>query len=177
MKRWFFIVVFVLYPAPARTQSITVGYRQTASVPAPGVLAAFSLDDFYAEAKAEDETLTIFGKNPGLAHIVAVVREGTKTLEVRVLPAPPPIPLDLFSHCRLWPPARTAVTNLATPRALPNRKISLTLCAARSIDQYDFIWAACFSLRRSRAEAHSALARFSTRSSRPAAISLYWTSS
>ena len=64
MKRWIFVLVLVVYPATARTQSLTVGYRETIRVPAPGALAAFSLDDFYAEAKAQDETLTIFGKNP-----------------------------------------------------------------------------------------------------------------
>jgi hypothetical protein len=92
MKRWIFFLLLLVDPASARSQSITVGYRQTVSVPLPGALAAFSLDDFYAEAKAQDETLTIFGKNPGLAHIVAVVRDGTKTLEVRVLSAPPSYP-------------------------------------------------------------------------------------
>ncbi len=92
MKRWVFILAFVVYPATARTQSITVGYRQTISVPAPGALAAFSLDDFCAEAKAQDETLTILGKNPGSAHIVVVMHDGTKTFEVRVLPAPPSYP-------------------------------------------------------------------------------------
>jgi len=92
MNRWVFILALVVYPATARTQSITVGYRQTISVPADGVLVAFSLDDFYAEAKAQDGTLTVFGKNPGVAHIVAVVPDGTKTYEVRVLPAPPSYP-------------------------------------------------------------------------------------
>ena len=92
MKRWIFILLLLVYSATARCQSITVGYRQTVSIPLPGALAAFSLDDFYAEVKAQDETLTIFGKNPGLAHIVAVVRDGTKTLEVRVLSAPPSYP-------------------------------------------------------------------------------------
>jgi hypothetical protein len=89
MKRRILILLLVVYPAIARSQSITVGYRQTVTVPLPGVLAAFSLDDFYAEAKAQDETLTIFGKNPGLAHIVAVARDGTMTFKVSVLPAPP----------------------------------------------------------------------------------------
>jgi hypothetical protein len=92
MKRWIFILLLVVYPATARTQSITVGYRQTISIPLPGALAAFSLDDFYAEAQAQDETLTIFGKNPGIAHIVAVVNDGTKSLAVRVLPGPPAYP-------------------------------------------------------------------------------------
>jgi hypothetical protein len=92
MKRWVFILVLVVYPDTARTQSITIGYRQTISIPAPGALAAFSLDDFCAEAKAQDETLTILGKNPGSAHIVVVMHDGTKTFEVRVLPAPPSYP-------------------------------------------------------------------------------------
>jgi hypothetical protein len=92
MKVWGFILLLVVFPTTARTQSITLGYRQTIIVPVPGALAAFSLDDFYAEGKAQDETLTIYGKNPGLAHIVVVVGDGTKTLEVRVLPAPPSYP-------------------------------------------------------------------------------------
>jgi len=92
MKPWVFILVFVLYPATARTQSITVGYRQTISVPARGALAAFSLDDFYAEAKVQDETLIIVGKNPGLVHILEIANDGTKTFEIHVLPAPPSYP-------------------------------------------------------------------------------------
>jgi hypothetical protein len=92
MKRWVFMLVLAAYPATARTQSITVGYRQTISVPLPGALAAFSLDDFYVEATAQDATLTIFGKNSGSAHVVAVVGDGTKAFEVRVLPAPPSYP-------------------------------------------------------------------------------------
>ncbi len=92
MKRWIFMLAVAVYPATARTQSITVDYRQTISIPLPGVLAAFSLDDLYVEAKAQDATLTIFGKNSGSAHIVAVVRDGTKTFEVQVLPAPPSYP-------------------------------------------------------------------------------------
>jgi hypothetical protein len=92
MKPWIFILLLVVYPATARSQSITVGYRQEVSVPVPGALAAFSLDDFYAEATAQGETLTILGKNPGVAHVVAVVRDGTRTFQVRVLPAPPSYP-------------------------------------------------------------------------------------
>lgn len=92
MKHRVWILALLVYPAIARSQSITVGYRQTISVPSPGALAAFSLDDFYAEAKAQDETLTIFGKNPGSAHIVAVLADGTKIIEVRVLAAPPAYP-------------------------------------------------------------------------------------
>ena len=92
MKGWVFILALVVYPATARAQSIIVGYRQTISVPAPCALAAFSLDDFYAEAKAQDETLTIFGKNPGFVHILEVACDGAKTFEVHVLPAPPSFP-------------------------------------------------------------------------------------
>ena len=62
------------------------------SLSVTGALAAFSLDDFYAEAKVQDEILTIFGKNPGLTHVVVVVRDGTKTFEVQVLAAPPSYP-------------------------------------------------------------------------------------
>jgi hypothetical protein len=92
MNRWACILLLILYPATTRAQSITVGYQQTIRVPLSGALAAFSLDDFYAEARAEDDTLTVFGKNPGSTHIVAVVRDGTKTFTVRVLPAPRSFP-------------------------------------------------------------------------------------
>ena len=92
MKRWVFLLLLAACPATARAQTIAVGYRQTISVPAPGTLAAFSLDDYYAEAKAEDETLIIFGKNPGMAHVVAIFSEGTKTFDVQVLPAPTSYP-------------------------------------------------------------------------------------
>ena len=156
MKRWVFMLALAVYPATARTQSITVDYRQTISVPLPGALAAFSLDDFYVEAKAQDATLTIFGKNSGSAHIVAVVRDGTKTFEVRVLPAPPSYPPGFVQPLPACPQARVAVTNLVTPRLLPNQKISLTLSAARAIDPYGFTWTARFSLPRTRAKVHSA---------------------
>jgi hypothetical protein len=92
MKRWILILLLIAYPATARTQSITVGYRQTISVPVPGALAAFSLDDFCAEAKVQDETLTIFGKNPGSASVVVIFHDRTGTFEVRVLAAPPSYP-------------------------------------------------------------------------------------
>jgi hypothetical protein len=92
MKRWIFILLLVVDPATARTQSITVGYHQTVSVPVPGALVAFSLEDFYAEASVQDEKLTIFGRNPGLAHIVAVVGDGTRSFQARVLSAPPSYP-------------------------------------------------------------------------------------
>lgn len=92
MKRRLFILLLAAHSALAIAQSIAVGYRETISVPVPGALAAFSLNDFYAEANTEFETLTIFGKNPGSAHIVVVTQEGSKTIEVQVLPAPPSYP-------------------------------------------------------------------------------------
>src|ERR1035438_7277459 len=94
MKRCLLILLLASHSVMAGAQSLTVGYRETISVPVPGALAAFSLNDFYAEANAELETLTIFGKNPGSAHIVVVTQEGSKTIEVQVLPAPPTYPPD-----------------------------------------------------------------------------------
>jgi hypothetical protein len=88
MKRWLFVLFFLLFPVNARSQSISVGYRQTISIPAPGVLAAYSLNDFYAEAKAQNETLLIFGKNPGAVLIIEVTRDSSKTVEVLVVPPP-----------------------------------------------------------------------------------------
>jgi hypothetical protein len=92
MKRWVFILLILACPATARAQSFTVGYRQTINVPTSGALAAFSLNDFFAEAIAKDETLTIFGRNPGSTQIVVVMHDGTKVFEVRVLAAPPSFP-------------------------------------------------------------------------------------
>jgi hypothetical protein len=121
MKPWVFILVFVLYPATARTQSITVGYRQTISVPARGALAAFSLDDFYAEAKVQDETLIIVGKNPGLVHILEIANDGTKTFEIHVLPAPPSYPPRFCSAivgCRSWGERQLRITIHVRPFAM-----------------------------------------------------------
>src|ERR1700683_4995026 len=92
MTRWVVVLALMACPATARTQALTVGYQETIRVPLPGALAAFSLDDFYAEANVQGEMLAIFGKSPGLTHVVAVVHDGTKTFEVRVLPAPPSYP-------------------------------------------------------------------------------------
>jgi hypothetical protein len=90
--RRLFILPLVLCSAMACAQSLTVAYRDTISVPVPQVLAAYSLNDFYAEANTEFEVLTIFGKNPGSAQIVLVTREGSRTIEVKVLPAPASYP-------------------------------------------------------------------------------------
>jgi len=92
MTRWVVVLALMACPATARTQALTVGYQETIRVPLPGALAAFSLDDFYAEANVQGEMLAIFGKSPGLTHVVAVVHDGTKTFEVRVLAAPPSYP-------------------------------------------------------------------------------------
>ena len=92
MKRWLSVGLLASYATIAAAQSIAVGYRDTISVAYPGALAAFSLNDFFAEAKAEPGTLTVFGKNPGSAHIVVITEEGSKNVEVRVIPAPPSYP-------------------------------------------------------------------------------------
>jgi hypothetical protein len=92
MKRWLLIVLLAGHSTMAGAQSIAVGYRETLSVPVPGALAAFSLNDFFAEAKAESGTLTVFGKNPGSAHVVVVTVEGSQALEIRVLSPPPSYP-------------------------------------------------------------------------------------
>ena len=126
MSRWAFILVLVAYPATAKSQSISVSYHETIRIPVPGALAAFSLDDFYAEAKAQDETLTIFGKNPGVVHVVAVMRDSTKTFEVSVLPAPPSYPPGFVQPVSASAP-KMEVTNRATPRARPNQTTSLIL--------------------------------------------------
>jgi hypothetical protein len=92
MKRWVLVGLLVSCATMATAQSIAVGYRETVRVAYPGALAAFSLNDFFAEAKAESGTLTVFGKNPGSAHIVVVTEDGSKNVEVRIIPAPPSYP-------------------------------------------------------------------------------------
>jgi len=92
MKRWFLVAVLASYATMATAQSIAVGYRETVSLSYPGALAAFSLNDFFAEAKAESGMVTVFGKNPGSAQIVVVTKEGSKNVEVRIIPAPPSYP-------------------------------------------------------------------------------------
>jgi hypothetical protein len=97
MKRFLFVLPLVLCSATACAQSLIVAYRDTISVPEPQVLAAFSLNDFYAVANAEFEVLTIFGKNPGSAQIVLVTQEGSRIIEVKVLPAPASYPRGFVS--------------------------------------------------------------------------------
>ena len=92
MRSWFFIVLLAAYSTLAGAQSISVGYHQTISVPVGGALAAFSLNDLLADAQAESGTVTIFGKNPGSARIVVVTQDGSKTIEVLVIPPPPSYP-------------------------------------------------------------------------------------
>jgi Carboxypeptidase regulatory-like domain len=104
MKRCLFILL-LSHSAICGAQSLAVGYRETISIRISGALAAFSLNDFYAEANAEFETLTVFGKNPGSAHIVVVTQEGNKTIEVQVLPAPPSYPFGFV------PPESAATSN------------------------------------------------------------------
>jgi hypothetical protein len=104
MKRCLFILL-LSHSAICGAQSLTVGYRETISIRISGALAAFSLNDFYAGANAEFETLTVFGKNPGSAHIVVVTQEGSKTIEVQVLPAPPSYPVGFV------PPESAATSN------------------------------------------------------------------
>ena len=69
MKRWLFILLLASHPALSIAQALAVNYRDTITVPLPGALAAFSMNDFYAEAKAESEMLTVYGRNPGSAHM------------------------------------------------------------------------------------------------------------
>jgi hypothetical protein len=104
MKRCLFILL-LSHSAICGAQSLAVGYRETISIRISGALAAFSLNDFYAEANAEFETLTVFGKNPGPAHVVVVTQEGSMTIEVQVLPAPPSYPLGFV------PPESAATSN------------------------------------------------------------------
>src|SRR5271154_5330632 len=104
MKRCPFILL-LSHSAICSAQSLTVGYRETVIIHISGALAAFSLNDFYAEANAEVEELTVFGKNPGSAHIVVVTQEGSETIDVEVLPAPPSYPLGFV------PPESAATSN------------------------------------------------------------------
>lgn len=92
MRSWFFMALLAAYATLAGAQSIAVGYRQTISLPVAGALAAFSLNDLFAEAQAQAGTVTIFGKNPGSARIVVVTPDGSKTIEVLVIPPPPSYP-------------------------------------------------------------------------------------
>jgi hypothetical protein len=92
MKRWLFILLLASHPALSIAQVLAVNYHDTITVPLPGALAAFSMNDFYAEANAESEMLTVYGRNPGSAHIVIVTVEGSRIFEVRILPAPPSYP-------------------------------------------------------------------------------------
>jgi len=62
MSRWSVIFLLTSSSLAAVAPSLTVGYGQTISIPVPGALSAVSLNDLYAGAKVEHETLIIFGK-------------------------------------------------------------------------------------------------------------------
>ena len=88
MKRLVFVFVLMVFPATIESQTITVGYRQTIQIPARDIVAAFSLDDYYAKAKVADEILVILGRNPGRVRIVEVGPSRSTSLEVIILPGP-----------------------------------------------------------------------------------------
>jgi hypothetical protein len=86
------VALLAMYQTVACAQTIPVAYQQTINLPTPGALAAFSLDESCAEGKVENETLTIFGRNPGVTNIVLILAGGTRTLNVHVLAGVPSYP-------------------------------------------------------------------------------------
>jgi carboxypeptidase family protein len=94
--RLLLMALLPLYQTVACAQTMTVAYQQTINLSTPGALAAFSLDDFCAEGKVQDDTLTIFGRNPGVTDIVVIMAGGTKTLKVHVLAGAPSHPLGFI---------------------------------------------------------------------------------
>jgi len=88
MRLSLFMVALAWCATLASAQSIVVRYHQSTSTPVHGSLSAFSLNEFLVQANVDSGTLTVYGVNPGLAHVVVVTAQGNKTMEVQVIPPP-----------------------------------------------------------------------------------------
>lgn len=66
--------------------------QKTVTFEVAGATAAYSLDAFLAEATADNEVVSVTGKQPGTTHIVVVTPSGAQTFEVLVTTPPPHYP-------------------------------------------------------------------------------------
>jgi len=90
------VIIFALLAAAsgAAADTATVGFRKSLTISVTGALAAFPVDGNCVDAKAKDETVTIYGKKPGKTNVVVVTTTGTETIEVIVSPPVPSYPRD-----------------------------------------------------------------------------------
>jgi hypothetical protein len=66
--------------------------HKTITFEVPGATAAYSLDEFFAEASAENGLVSVEGKVAGNTHVVVVTPAGTQTIEILVNMLPPVYP-------------------------------------------------------------------------------------
>jgi hypothetical protein len=73
-------------------QVYKVDPHKTITFPVDGATAAYTLDEFFAEATAENGVVTVEGKVAGDTHVVVVTPAGTQTFEILVSLMPPVYP-------------------------------------------------------------------------------------
>src|SRR5437762_1407082 len=66
--------------------------QKTITFEVAGATAAYSLDEFLADATADNGVVSVTGKQPGTTHIVVVTSAGGQTFEVLVTTPPPHYP-------------------------------------------------------------------------------------
>jgi hypothetical protein len=67
--------------------------KKTITFDVPGATAAFGLDEFIAEATADNGQVAVTGNQPGATQVVVVTPAGTQTFEIRVTQPPPNYPV------------------------------------------------------------------------------------
>lgn len=85
-------------------QVYKVDPHKTITFPVDGATAAYTLDEFFAEAAAENGVVTVEGKVAGDTHVVVVTPSGNQTFEILVNLMPP-----------VYPPGYVAPTSGAEP--------------------------------------------------------------
>jgi Carboxypeptidase regulatory-like domain len=92
VPRWRALLALVLCCLLAPAQVYKVDPHKTITFPVDGATAAYTLDEFFAEATAENGVVTVEGKVAGDTHVVVVSPSGTQTFEILVNLMPPVYP-------------------------------------------------------------------------------------
>ena len=66
--------------------------KKTITFEVPGATAAYGLDEFIAEATADNGQVAVTGNQPGMTQVIVVTPAGTQTFDIRVTQPPPNYP-------------------------------------------------------------------------------------
>ena len=67
--------------------------KKTITFEVPGATAAYGMDEFIAEATADNGRVAVTGNQPGATQVVVVTAAGTQTFDIRVTQPPPNYPV------------------------------------------------------------------------------------